>query len=63
MILVFRKLNLGKPKSCFDKCLEEGKGEWRCAAKCADGDGEGILEISFKWYDTFVYFNVFMTFK
>ena len=48
MILVFRKLNLGKPKSCFDKCLEEGKGEWRCAAKCADGDGEGILEISFK---------------
>ena len=48
MILVFRKLNLGKPKWCFDKCLEEGKGEWRCAAKCADGDGGGILEISFK---------------
>ena len=46
MISVFHKSILVKPtKSCYDKCLEEGKGGRQCAAECADGNGEGILEI------------------
>lgn len=30
-------------KSCYDKCLEEGKGGRQCAAECANGDGEGLI--------------------
>ena len=56
MISVFHKSILVKPtKSCYDKCLEEGKGGRQCAAECADGDEEGILEIWLKYLGIFVY--------
>ena len=40
--------------SCVDRCID--MGGHHCAEECADGAGGGMLEISFKWYGTFVYF-------
>ena len=54
---VFHESILVNPStSCYDKCLEEGKGGRECAAECADGDGEGISEIRLKNDGIFVYF-------